>query len=570
LFTGDNDIAIMRKLIACEIAPPSSRRPEVPAALDTIVLRALSREPDDRFADMRAFEMALTRFMFSGAIDAENVHLRDVVQRLVDVSAPQRRTQVMPGPEGVDALAGLSLPVTPAPVPAAPVTSSPTPAPPPSSPSLHLAKTVLADPRAGSTTDPIGGDDVAAHATGHSSAVSAVFATSGPLPAAAPASSLSSSGLFVDVSLEAEPRTLPDVRENPEVRAAMAQQLPSPVLANAHTVPSVSSSPRVATAAPAPALTSSASASSPSSRGPFGEPLPSALQPPTMELPRVPTHVGAPTVELTPAILNDHTPATRTLVPSIKAAPAPAAREHVAVMSSLSAKSTTSPASPDLTPAERASTRSALRTPVLAGGVVIAACVAVFAMQALREPQAAALTPPATSVTTSPPLTESARPVLAPVAPPPAAARPVVPAEVPAPTPTPTVTTSSATAPGVKPAATSPRPAPVPPVDRKAAIAEALRVVEPTPKPEAPVEVTKAPEAKAVEPVKTGTVYITIINGWAEVFDGATALGETPTTVELTAGRHRLLLRQPEQHKQKTVEIVVPANGKLQVNERFE
>ncbi|HVQ53983.1 MAG TPA: protein kinase, partial [Thermoanaerobaculia bacterium] len=51
LFRGDTDINILEKVRVAEVAPPSRANPEVPHNLDAVVLKALAREPDDRYAN---------------------------------------------------------------------------------------------------------------------------------------------------------------------------------------------------------------------------------------------------------------------------------------------------------------------------------------------------------------------------------------------------------------------------------------------------------------------------------------------------------------------------------------
>jgi eukaryotic-like serine/threonine-protein kinase len=57
LFDGENEGAILQKIIQGEIPPPSRYVPELPRAVDEICLRALSREKEDRFRS--ALEMAV-------------------------------------------------------------------------------------------------------------------------------------------------------------------------------------------------------------------------------------------------------------------------------------------------------------------------------------------------------------------------------------------------------------------------------------------------------------------------------------------------------------------------------
>ncbi len=50
LFTGDTDAEVMFRVLEGKVDPPSRHRPDVPRALDEIILRGLSPKPSDRFA----------------------------------------------------------------------------------------------------------------------------------------------------------------------------------------------------------------------------------------------------------------------------------------------------------------------------------------------------------------------------------------------------------------------------------------------------------------------------------------------------------------------------------------
>jgi TonB family protein len=51
LFGGETDINVLEKVRIAEVAAPSASNPEVPQNLDAVVLKALAKEPDDRYAN---------------------------------------------------------------------------------------------------------------------------------------------------------------------------------------------------------------------------------------------------------------------------------------------------------------------------------------------------------------------------------------------------------------------------------------------------------------------------------------------------------------------------------------
>ena len=51
LFRGDTDLTVLEKVRAAEVSPPSEVNPEVPKNLDAIVMKALAREPENRYGN---------------------------------------------------------------------------------------------------------------------------------------------------------------------------------------------------------------------------------------------------------------------------------------------------------------------------------------------------------------------------------------------------------------------------------------------------------------------------------------------------------------------------------------
>ena len=63
LFLRDTDVNTMYAVLSSEIKPPSEYRPEIPPELDEIVLKALQRNPDERWQTAREMGKALRRVL---------------------------------------------------------------------------------------------------------------------------------------------------------------------------------------------------------------------------------------------------------------------------------------------------------------------------------------------------------------------------------------------------------------------------------------------------------------------------------------------------------------------------
>ncbi len=60
-YTGDNFMEILTRKATLEPTPPRELRPEIPEVVEELLLRAMSRSPDDRPPSMEAFEYELTK-----------------------------------------------------------------------------------------------------------------------------------------------------------------------------------------------------------------------------------------------------------------------------------------------------------------------------------------------------------------------------------------------------------------------------------------------------------------------------------------------------------------------------
>jgi eukaryotic-like serine/threonine-protein kinase len=63
LFRGNNPGTVLAAIVKEKLRPPSSERPEVPAALDAICMRALARKPDDRYSTAQELHADIEAFL---------------------------------------------------------------------------------------------------------------------------------------------------------------------------------------------------------------------------------------------------------------------------------------------------------------------------------------------------------------------------------------------------------------------------------------------------------------------------------------------------------------------------
>lgn len=90
LFRESNPMRAMERICDEAVPPPSSRNPQVPQALDAIVLRALEKDPDRRFESAGAFQQALEEWLLHQPPTAESPERKLV--RWIDAFVDAERT----------------------------------------------------------------------------------------------------------------------------------------------------------------------------------------------------------------------------------------------------------------------------------------------------------------------------------------------------------------------------------------------------------------------------------------------------------------------------------------------
>jgi serine/threonine protein kinase len=92
LFKGSNDMQTIERVRRSDVPRPSLQNPAVPPALDAIVLKALARRPEDRWADAADMANALDDIVYEARF--QPTHLAQLLYDLfpTDAAAPPRAT----------------------------------------------------------------------------------------------------------------------------------------------------------------------------------------------------------------------------------------------------------------------------------------------------------------------------------------------------------------------------------------------------------------------------------------------------------------------------------------------
>jgi serine/threonine-protein kinase len=105
LFEGDSDPAVIRRVQDGLAPPPSSRVPGLAASLDAVTLKALARNPKDRYADMGEFEQTVQRLLHAEFQGADAPALSKLLRDLFDDEAT-----LTPAPLSLDDALAAGLP----------------------------------------------------------------------------------------------------------------------------------------------------------------------------------------------------------------------------------------------------------------------------------------------------------------------------------------------------------------------------------------------------------------------------------------------------------------------------
>jgi serine/threonine-protein kinase len=98
-FTGDTPVAVAYKQVNETPAVPSSINPDVPARLDAVVMKALSKNPSNRYQTAQEFSADLGRVIAGQEVEATPLMPADTADATQVISRPSTQTAVLPPPE---------------------------------------------------------------------------------------------------------------------------------------------------------------------------------------------------------------------------------------------------------------------------------------------------------------------------------------------------------------------------------------------------------------------------------------------------------------------------------------
>ncbi len=84
MWKGQSDATIMNRVLNGEVPPPSTVNPEVPPALEQVVMKALSSDKNERYADAAELEMELERVIAELGTRVSNREVGQVVSTLFE------------------------------------------------------------------------------------------------------------------------------------------------------------------------------------------------------------------------------------------------------------------------------------------------------------------------------------------------------------------------------------------------------------------------------------------------------------------------------------------------------
>lgn len=96
LFKRSNEIQTLTAVADCQVPPPSSINSNVAPELDAIVMKALAKNPDDRFVDLQEFQLAIEEWLVTTRQPSSNALLSTFLKSLYADRLAQEAREELP------------------------------------------------------------------------------------------------------------------------------------------------------------------------------------------------------------------------------------------------------------------------------------------------------------------------------------------------------------------------------------------------------------------------------------------------------------------------------------------
>jgi eukaryotic-like serine/threonine-protein kinase len=106
LFKRANDIQTLNAVTECNVPPPSEVDEDIPKDLDEVVLKALAKEPQDRFEHAIDLQMALEEWLLKHQLPSSSAHLASFMQELYAERLAEEKAAGQVLVEEIDSLGG--------------------------------------------------------------------------------------------------------------------------------------------------------------------------------------------------------------------------------------------------------------------------------------------------------------------------------------------------------------------------------------------------------------------------------------------------------------------------------
>lgn len=82
LFSGESDVAVLKAVASGKVFPPSYFKRDVPAPLEAILMKALEKDPADRYQNAWEMQFDIDRFLAGNEFSPSNTHLANFLKQV--------------------------------------------------------------------------------------------------------------------------------------------------------------------------------------------------------------------------------------------------------------------------------------------------------------------------------------------------------------------------------------------------------------------------------------------------------------------------------------------------------